>query len=253
MQYKLLPLNILSYLGLVIINFLAIQLPFFGKTPGDVSDLYPNLLTPADFAFKIWSVIYLLLGLFVFCDSKLLFRKNYTVPNEVLAIGQLFALSCILNVCWLITWQSLHISWSFISIFLLWLILIWLYSRLAKTNRTRWFYTLPISVYLAWVCIAALANLNVLLLHYDFTFFGLSDEYWTAGLIGLGIGGTLLVLYLNQDIWFTIVLIWAFFGIYKKNVVLSAETNWVIIMSITAMISLSIIGLWVGLKKWRIL
>lgn len=251
MRSKLQFINILSYLILVIVNFLAIQLPFFGKTPGDVSDLYPNLLTPADFTFRIWSLVYILLGIFVLLNAKQLFQGNYRVPSEISAIGSLFLISCLLNVSWLISWQSLHIPLSFVFIFCLWLVLILIYYRLAQMEKVEWGYFVPFSVYLAWVCIAALANLNVLLIDQGFSFFGLTEEYWTATLIGIGIGGTLLVLYLNKDIWFTLVLIWAFYGIFMKNKQLSSEPSWVVNMSLFAMVSLFIIGGIVGWSKWR--
>ena len=67
------------------------------------------------------------------------------------------------------------------------------------------------------LAVAALANLNVLLIDLEFSFFGLSEASWTATLVGLGIFGGLLVLYINRDLWFALVLIWAFLGIYVKN------------------------------------
>lgn len=251
MLNKLLHINVIAYVGLIIINVLAIRIPFFGKTPGDVSDLFPNLLTPADFSFKIWSLVYSILGFFAFSQAKLLFQKNVVLPTEVSAIGLLFLFSCILNFSWLIAWQSLNIGWAFVFIFMLWMVLILIYYKLAQLEKPKWFYTVPFSIYLAWVCIAALANLNVLLIESEFDFFGLTEEYWTASLIGLGICGTLLVLYLNEDIWFTIVLIWAFFGIYIKNKRLSIDDNWIIYMSLFAIIILSVIAVLVGLKNWN--
>ncbi len=243
-------LNLLFYVALVIINFLAIQLPFFGKSPGDVSDLFPNLLTPADFAFKIWSVIYILLGVFIFAQTQA-WRRSRGIPPEVAAIGPLFLLTCLFNVAWLVTWQSLHIAWSFVSIFILWLLLMRLYYRLATLGSARWVYTLPFSVYFGWVCIAALANLNVLFMDLSVSFLGFPEEQWTTALIGLGIGGTLLVLYLNQDIWFTAVLIWAFYGIYSKNQAIGSADSWVVSMSLLAMVILTLAGLAVAWWKWR--
>lgn len=244
-------INLIAYLSLVIINVLAVQVPFFGRTPGDVSDLYPNLLTPADFAFKIWSVIYVLLGIFAYHQAKNLFQKDTAVPKEVTAIGLLFLGSSFFNFGWLMAWQSMHILWSFVLILILWILLILINYRLTILEKTKWLYRVPFSFYLAWVCITALANLNVLLIDLEFGFFGLTEESWTAMLIGIGICGTLLVLYLNQDLWFTGVLIWAFFGMYVKNQRISDDTNWVIIMSLFAIFFLLIIGTWVGFRKWN--
>ena len=69
---------------MIVVNVLALQIPFFGRTPGDVSDLYPHMLTPADFSFSIWSVIYILLGVFIVYGFKL---DDGNAPKEVGAIG----------------------------------------------------------------------------------------------------------------------------------------------------------------------
>jgi hypothetical protein len=252
MKNRLPLINLLAYFVLVVVNAIAVRIPFFGKRPGDVSDLFPNLLTPADFTFKIWPVVYVLLGVYALAQAGTLFRKNETLKAEVSAIGFWFLISCLLNVSWLLAWQSMHIAWSFALIFALWLVLILIYYRLAMLDQAGWTFTIPFSFYLAWVCISSLANLNVLLLELDFGFFGLSQEYWTATLIGIGIGGTFLMLYLNKDIWFTLVLIWAFFGMYVKNTELSKGDSPVVFMSLLAMIVLFVVGSWVGWRKWQI-
>ncbi|NNE25304.1 MAG: tryptophan-rich sensory protein [Saprospiraceae bacterium] len=243
-------LNILFYLGLIAANYFAVQMPFFGKTPGDVSDLYPNLLTPADFAFSIWSVVYILLALFGYQNLKARTNKKEKIPNEIKAIGWLFMLSCILNFAWLLVWQSQHIAWSFIIIFLLWINLILIYYRLSQIKNARWQYSIPFSVYLAWVCVAALANLNILLIDSGFEFFGMEEAYWTATLIGIGILGTYLVLSLSKDIWFTLVLIWAYFGMYVKNKALEPEATAVTSMCLIAFACLIVGGSWAGIKKY---
>ena len=71
MKSKLTLLNAGCYFCMIVVNVLALQIPFFGRTPGEVSDLYPHMLTPADFSFSIWSVIYILLGVFIVYGFKL--------------------------------------------------------------------------------------------------------------------------------------------------------------------------------------
>jgi hypothetical protein len=239
MKTKLTLLNIVAYLFLLVVNILAIQIPFFGRTPGDVSDLYPHMLTPPDFTFRIWSVIYLLLGVFIFYSYKL---DNGTAPQEVKAIGWLFSISSVINVAWLLAWQSLHFGWATLFILLYWIILIVINVRLTNLADARWYFKIPFSTYLAWICVASLANHNVYLIVNEFSFFGLSEAVWTVTLIAIGICGTILVLLLNGDIWFTLVLNWAFFGIYIKNNDVSASPNIVANMSLFAMIFLTAFG-----------
>lgn len=252
MKIRLPIINLLSCLSLILVNFLAIRIPFFGKTPGDVSNLFPTLLTPADFAFKIWWVIYVLLGIFAFYQIKTQLDSDEKIPKEVSAIGWLFFISCISNFIWLLTWQSMHVEWAFVSIFALWILLILINYRLTILGNAHWVYRIPFSVYLAWVCIATLANLNIILINLDFGLFGLTEESWTALLIGIGVCGTFLILYLNQDLTFTLVLIWAFYGIYEKNHQLSNGENVVVPATLIAMAILFVVGSWVGWKKWMV-
>lgn len=54
MRFKALGIvNILAFLGVLVINYLAVQLPIGGMTTGALSDLYPNLFTPAGLTFSI--------------------------------------------------------------------------------------------------------------------------------------------------------------------------------------------------------
>ncbi|MEO1257574.1 MAG: hypothetical protein AAFZ15_02220 [Bacteroidota bacterium] len=210
-------INLVAYIGLVIVNILALQLPFFGRTPGDVADLFFNPFTPADFVFKIWSAIYVLLGVFIIFQSRSIFQKEEKIMAEVQEIGYLFVITCLLNFSWLLTWQSLYIGWAFGLVFILWISLIVVGYRLTMYRKAHWSITVPFSIYLSWVSLTALANLNVLLIDLDFGFFGLSPESWAASLVVLGVFGCLLVFYLNKDYWFLLVLAWGYFGTYMKN------------------------------------
>ena len=175
------------------------------------------------------------------------------MPEELSAIGPLFLISCLLNMAWLVLWQSLHIFWSFVVIFALWIVLMRIYYLLTQVHNAKWYYSIPISVYLGWVCISTLANLNILLLYFGFDFFGGPESYWSAGLIGLGILGSLLVLYLNRDIWFTLVLIWAFYGIYTKHSQLETSNHLMEYMTLIAIIVLVLAGIISMIYKQRVI
>lgn len=236
-------INLVAYAALVTFNFIAVWLPFFGRRPGMVSDLYPNPFTPPDFSFRIWPILYTLLGIFAISQARGLFIKGQKAPKQVKEIGLLFSLSCLLNFMWLTLWQSLHLLPSLIVNIALWAILICIYYKLAPFSEKNWRFTLPFSWYLAWVAVAGLANLNVVLIDAEFEFFGLSPEVVAAILCGIGVFGGLLVIYLNRDWWFIIVLLWALLGIYMKN-----GPNTVGIACLIGIIILSISG---GLSAYQ--
>ena len=57
--------NVLAFLAVIVVNYLAVTLPIGGMTTGALSDLYPNLFTPAGLTFSIWGLIYLMVFGFV--------------------------------------------------------------------------------------------------------------------------------------------------------------------------------------------
>ena len=50
--------NLLAFIAVLAVNYLANTLPLNGKDTGELSDQYPNLIVPAGITFSIWSVIY---------------------------------------------------------------------------------------------------------------------------------------------------------------------------------------------------
>ncbi len=51
----------LTVVAMIVMNVLANALPFFGRGTGEVSALYPTLVTPAGYVFAIWGLIYIAL------------------------------------------------------------------------------------------------------------------------------------------------------------------------------------------------
>ena len=248
MSSKLPLINLMSFVAMVVVNFFAVQIPFFGKSPGDVSDLYANLMTPPDFSFSIWSFIYVALGASMIYEFRK-WLKSRRASTEVEAMDILFVLTCVLNIGWLLIWQSLHIAVAFAIIFLLWIVLMMIYYRLAKIGDAKWQYTLPFSLYLGWVCIATLGNLNILLIDIDFSFFGLTEMQWTSGCMIIGLLGTLFVLSVNRDLIFTLTIIWAYFGIGYKNYLLETGFNQVATTTTIVVLILVLTGATIWFRK----
>ena len=69
-------LNIIGFLGTVVVNGLSNALPLNGKTAGELSDQYPNLFVPAGLTFSIWGVIYILLAIFVIYGLIVAIKKG---------------------------------------------------------------------------------------------------------------------------------------------------------------------------------
>lgn len=91
--------NLVLFMAMIVMNYLANALPLNGKTTGELSAQYPNLFVPAGITFSIWGVIYLLLGAFVILQFR---HKNKSLAKTV---GWAFAISCLLNSFWIVAWH----------------------------------------------------------------------------------------------------------------------------------------------------
>ena len=98
--------NLVAFIGVVVVNALAVTLPLNGRSTGELSDAYPNLFVPAGLTFSIWGVIYLLLG--IYAVYQLVKHKPY-----VDRIGWLFVLSSVANMAWIFAWHYELVLLSF--------------------------------------------------------------------------------------------------------------------------------------------
>jgi len=213
-------LNLLGFLGTVVVNALANILPINNITTGALSDLYPNLFVPAGLTFAIWGLIYVLLGIFVIYPLVPSVRKDAQKIAFVQKVGPLFFISCLANIGWIFAWhyQILPLSLIFMLILLGCLLAIYLRLNIGKSEATKagkYFVHLPFSVYLGWITIATIANVTALLVE---NAWGLDQQqFWAVAVIIVGIAIALSVLFTRKDIYYSLVVDWALLGILLKR------------------------------------
>lgn len=211
--------NIVAFVVTLVINGMANTTLIGGNTTGQISDLYPTLVTPAGYVFSIWSIIYILLLAFVIFQAM---SKQRDRPFHK-EIGYLFVLSCAINVIWLFLWQYQQMVISVPLMLGLIGTLIAMYLRLGvgKTKvplTERICVHLPFSVYLGWITVATIANISVALVSVGFEGLGISPTYWAVLVTAVAVLITLIVLATRRDIAYSLVLIWALVGIMMKQV-----------------------------------
>ena len=171
-------LNLIGFLGTVIVNGLANALPLNNKTTGELSDQYPNLFVPAGLTFSIWGVIYVLLAIFVIYGLIVAIKKDTQKSSFIDNIGILFFISCLANIGWIFAWhyEILPLSLFLMLLLLGSLITIYLRLRIGKSDAIaieKYFTHLPVSVYLGWITVATIANITALLVNMNWNTFGL--------------------------------------------------------------------------------
>ncbi len=236
-------LNLFTFALVLAVNAMANILPINGLTTGEVSDNYINLFTPAGFTFSIWGLIYTLLGIFVVYQLILSFKSQNTQFIE--KIGYWFIISNLLNSLWIYTWHNLMISINLVIMLLLLISLIMVYQKLnignSKNNtKVKFLVHIPFSIYLGWISVATIANFSAFFVSFNWNGFGLSDTFWTVLvlIVAILLGGIFAVK--NKDIFYTLVIIWAFIGILSKR--LSVEVSYPIIIAVVS-IGIGLLGL----------
>src|SRR5215468_184521 len=143
-------------------------------TPDEVGARHAGVLTPAEYAFSIWGLIYL--GLAAFAIFQLL-PANLARFQGVRTI---YITSCVLNVTWLYFWLNDRPGLCLLLVGGLALTLFILMARLASAGSTATRVTkAAFGLYAGWVTVEALLTLFVV-----FTVSGIVSSPSAANLLG---------------------------------------------------------------------
>jgi hypothetical protein len=241
---SLLILNLLGFIGTVVVNALATTLPINNITTGELSDLYPNLFVPAGLTFAIWGLIYVLLGIFVIYPLIPSVRRDAQKVDFVQRIGPLFFISCLANIGWIFAWHYKIVPLSLVLMLILLgsLLIIYLRLNVGKSEAPKaekYFVHLPFSVYLGWITIATIANVTALLVNigWNQNTWGLGEQFWAVAVIIVGIAIALSILFTRKDIFYCLVVDWAILGILLKRLsVTTVPDQRVVVVTIVGLV-----------------
>lgn len=155
-------INAVSIIAVFVVNGIASS-GMLGRSTGELSDLYPVLITPAGYAFSIWGLIYALLAAFMIYQ---LLPSTYASRPINEAITFLVPVNAAMNIGWIFAWhyQTPGTLWLSIVFMLgIWISLATIYYRLimftpAKSYVDYICINLPFSLYLGWINVASILN-----------------------------------------------------------------------------------------------
>ncbi|RLN67349.1 hypothetical protein BBJ29_003085 [Phytophthora kernoviae] len=141
---------------------------FSANTIGPMSRRHETLITPAPYAFSIWGFIYTFLALTVITDCFLPSASFFTTSSNPTLLRGLFAVSCLMNMGWIVFFTNEYVNVATLTLVVLWLALFALYVHIVQTRRDSTFelkrYVLSelgVTVYFAWTCAATLISFAV--------------------------------------------------------------------------------------------
>lgn len=241
--------NIIGFISTLVVNYLANSLPIWGINTGQLSDLYPNLFTPAAITFSIRGVIYLGLLGFIIRQAMDAFKKRSTWITE--HIGIRFLLSCAANIGRIFARHHQQVLLSVIII-IAFLITVIMLVRRAKvgqrigTVRDKRLVQVPFSIYLGRLLVAVIANITAWMVNMgvpqDLRW--ISGQGWTMIKIIIASFLAVFILFKRNNVPLGLVVIRALIGIIIKRSWVTEFpiypsiiwTAWLCIMAIAAVI-----------------
>ncbi|MGI0493334.1 tryptophan-rich sensory protein [Alkalinema pantanalense CENA528] len=214
--------TILATFGAIAVNSWFNRFPPQGKTIADLANItYADVLfIPASYAFAIWGLIYCGLIAFSFYQLKLPQRYEFVFQARPWLI-----LACILQSLWVYTFiQQLLLASTLIMVGLL-LTIMQCYrlvgvGRKPLSNRDRWFLHYPFSIYLAWISVATIVNISVLLHETGWNGWGIAAPLWTSIMMGIAALHAWAVYQQRHDRLYVMVVVWALIALVVRYLAL---------------------------------
>ena len=199
--------------GVIAFNWLAATGRLGGVDTGEISDKYSTLITPAGYAFSIWSLIYI--GLIAFSVYQAL-------PANIARFRPLrtpYIFTCALNCAWLYFWHEEQIVLCFVIILALALTLLFInfIMREPESLADRWLVKVPFELYFGWVTAATLVNFAIMLKFLRVDLSSTANTVLGVFLILLAAGLAVIVRARLAAYVYPIAIAWALTGIAVKQ------------------------------------
>jgi hypothetical protein len=232
-------INLSAILAAFGINIYTNLNPPNGVTIGDISNtLFRDILiTPANYAFAIWGLIYL--GLISFGIYQALPTQRHN--PHLRRIGYLIAIASIAQIAWVFLFQYGFFALSLVAMLAILVSLILIYLRLGigkerVSRKEKWLVHIPISIYFGWISVATIVNVAIALYSRGWNGGGITPPVWAAILLVVAAAIAARITLTRADVAFPLVFVWAFVAIAIR------QLNFPLI-GVTA--SLSALVLWI--------
>ncbi len=203
-QRKYVVINIIAFIFLIGTSVI------FARSGNTLNDGSVNpLFMPAGYAFSIWSLIYILLAVWI------LKGVNPTASEQLMYenVGYWLAASMIFSGLTI----SVPLEYTVVMIVLALITAIVAYLRVDESEVSK-LYRIPFSFLVGWLSVATIVNISLFLKSQGITeLLGINEIGWT--ILMLAIGGILALLFSSrqQDYIYPLVFIWAYIAIAVKR------------------------------------
>jgi len=206
-------LVLMATLGMIVFNYFAATGILGGVATNFVSDKYPTVITPAGFAFSIWSLIYT--GCIAFSIYQILPRNI----ERFRSIRPAYILSCAANCAWLYFWSREMIGVCLGVILILLASLALINSKLQNTDSSGeyWFAKFPLGIYFGWVTAATILNATIALVYLGVKVSDSTAVFLGAGLLLITAALGVIIRIKLTNYFYPLAIAWALTAIAVKQ------------------------------------
>jgi len=227
----------------VAVNASANILPLNGFRTGEISDRFQVFVTPANYVFAIWALIYL--GQLVFTIHQA--RPSRRTDPLLRSLGFLPAVAAALNSIWLVLWHfeifALTVPVMFALLATLATIMLRVREAADPRPEARWLVRLPFSIYFGWITVATIVNVAAMLSWAGFDGLGIPGETWAVVVLLIGILIALATIRALQDLAYALVVAWAYVGIAVEG----SDAAVVVAAALLGAAAIAVVGVWAAL------
>ncbi|MRX73023.1 tryptophan-rich sensory protein [Bacillus lacus] len=185
-----------------------IYISFFSSQGEDLrqDETQETIFTPAPYAFSIWGLIYLLILIWII---KMFTAKEHDL-RAYRRVGWLVPISLVISAL------SLTVSTTAAIFFITGalIVLMVIYTTIQRAENTTIFFRVPFSFFIAWMSVAAIVDMFIVLEHNNINqILGLGELAWASIMIGVGGVIALFFMHAHDDIIFPAVFIWGYIAL----------------------------------------
>jgi len=213
--------TVVAIIASIVVNTISNIFPPNGTNVGELSNtlLAPVQVTPANYAFAIWGVVYLGLLAFGLYQFQATERHN---PRLVRG-GYLLTFACIAQCAWIYLFLARLFPLSIVAMLGILLPLIALYQCLGigiqnVSKQERWFLHVPISIYLGWITVATVVNVASTLYVGEWNGWGIPATVWTVLMMIVSAAIASYIYIKRHDAAYTLTIVWALLGITIRQI-----------------------------------
>jgi hypothetical protein len=210
-----------AIVGTFVVNIWSNIAPINGRTIGEISNttFAGVLITPANYAFAIWGVIYI--GLLAFGVYQLLPEQR--ANPRIHQARPWLILACLAQAVWVFFFLFNRFWLSVLAMLTILVPLILAYQRLqigrlgAVSRQERWYVQVPFGIYLGWISVATVTNVALALYSQNWSGWGISPQTWTIFMIGVAAVLGVLMMLTRREVAYPLVISWALVAIAVKQ------------------------------------